>query len=250
MCLIVVGWRVHSGFPLAVAANRDEFHRRPTAAATGWADHPGIYAGRDLEAGGTWLGIGHDGRFAAVTNVREPGGQPGRVSRGELPRRFLTGDASAAEYCRQVDGTAYAGFNLLASDGHRLWYCSNRDQVAPRELPPGIYGLSNHLLDSPWPKLLTARERFAVALANLPDPEPMFGLLADDEIVPDTELPETGVPLEWERMLSAIFVRSPAYGTRASTVLTVAADGHLSFEERSFGADGSWLQSSRISTGV
>ena len=250
MCLIVVGWRVHGEFPLAVAANRDEFHRRPTTAAAEWAEHPGIYAGRDLEAGGTWLGIGPGGRFAAVTNVREPGGAAGQRSRGELPRRFLAGDDTAATYCRQVDGSAYAGFNLLASDGHSLWYCSNRDPVAARELPPGIYGLSNHLLDSPWPKLLTARERFAAALEHLPDPEPMFCILADDEIVPDTELPETGVPLEWERMLSAIFVRSPAYGTRASTVLTVAADGQLRFEERSFGADGSQLQSSRISTGV
>lgn len=250
MCLIVVGWRAHPGFTLAVAANRDEFHRRPTSAAAEWADHPGTYGGRDLEAGGTWLGIGRGGRFAAVTNVREPGRESGRVSRGELPLRFLASDISAAHYCRQVDGAAYAGFNLLASDGRSLWYRSNRDSVKARELPPGIYGLSNHLLDSPWPKLLTARERFAVALGNLPDPEPMFGILADDEIVPDTELPETGVPLEWERMLSAIFVRSPAYGTRASTVLTVAADGHLRFEERSFGPDGKLFQSSRISTGV
>jgi uncharacterized protein with NRDE domain len=250
MCLIVVGWHAQRGFPLAVAANRDEFHHRPTATAAEWADHPGIYAGRDLEAGGTWLGIGRGGRFAAVTNVREPGAGPGRISRGELPRRFLAGDISAAAYCHQVDGAAYAGFNLLVSDGHSLWYCSNRDKVAARELPPGIYGLSNHLLDSPWPKLLTARERFAAALASLPDPEPMFGILADDEIVPDTELPETGVPLEWERMLSAIFVRSAAYGTRASTVLTVTADRYLRFEERSFGPDGRRLQSSRISTGV
>jgi uncharacterized protein with NRDE domain len=250
MCLIVVGWRAHAAYPLAVGANRDEFHRRPTAAAAEWADHPGIYGGRDLEAGGTWLGVGRGGRFAAVTNVREPGREAGRVSRGELPLRFLAGDVSAAEFCRQVDGAAYAGFNLLASDGRSLWYCSNRDKVAARELPPGVYGLSNHLLDSPWPKLLSARERFADSLASLPDPEPIFGILADNEIVPDPELPVTGVPLEWERMLSAIFVRSPNYGTRASTVLTVAADDRLRFEERSFAADGSLLQSSRISTGV
>ena len=250
MCLIVVGWRVHAEYPLVVAANRDEFYARPTAAAAAWDDPPGIVGGRDLEAGGTWLGIGGDGRFAAVTNVREPGTAKGERSRGQLTLDFLAGRQSAAAYAREIDGAAFSGFNLLLADGKALWYIGNRDPRTPRELAPGIYGLSNHLLDSPWPKLLSARQRFAQALATLPDRATLFDILADDEVVADEELPETGVPLEWERLLSAIFVRSPTYGTRASTVVAMAADGRIAFEERSFGASGAPLQSSVISTGV
>ena len=143
----------------------------------------------------------------------------------------------------------YSGFNLLVGDGQSLWYCSNRG-AKPLELAPGVYGLSNHLLDSPWPKLLTARQRFSQALTHLPDREPLFGILADDEIVPDNELPDTGIPLDWERRLSAIFVRAEGYGTRASTVVVQAADGSIVFEERSFGPGGAATQSSLISTSV
>lgn len=250
MCLIVIGWRVHAGFPLVVAANRDEFHARRTAAAAAWADVSGVFGGRDLEAGGTWLGARRDGRFAAVTNVREPGAPSGSRSRGHLTAGFLASDDGAGDYADAVTGTDYAGFNLLLCDGKALWYCSNRDRTSPRELPPGIYGLSNHLLDSPCPKLVSARSRFADALARLPERKAFFDILADDEIVPDAELPATGVPREWERLLSAIFVRSPAYGTRASTVLAVAADGGIVLEECSFAPDGSPDQLSTISTGV
>ena len=249
MCLIVIGWRVHSDYPLVVAANRDEFHARPTARAGFWPDAPEVIAGRDLEAGGTWLGITRDGRFAAVTNVREAAPAKGLHSRGRLTQGFLAGRRSAADYVGEIDRAGYAGFNLLVSDDESLWYCSNRG-ATPLELAPGVYGLSNHLLDSPWPKLLTARQGFTKALASLPDPEPLFSILADDEIVPDTELPDTGIPLDWERLLSAIFVRSEPYGTRASTVVMLAVDGGITFEERSFGPDGQPLQSSRISTGV
>lgn len=249
MCLIIVGWRVHDDFPLVVAANRDEFHARPAAMAARWEDTPAIVGGRDLEAGGTWLGIATGQRFAAVTNVREPGAPTGKKSRGELTRAFLSGSASAPAYAGAIDYDTYAGFNLLIGDGEALYYCSNRTPK-PRCLAPGIYGLSNHSLDSPWPKLVSARARFSRNLAALPDRQPLFDILADDEIVPDDELPATGVPLEWERRLSAIFVRSPNYGTRASTVLTIAADGVAVLEERSFDAAGALAQSSLISTGV
>lgn len=237
MCLILIAWRFHRDYPLVVAANRDEFFARPTATAARWADAPQVLAGRDLEAGGTWLGVTDTGRFAAVTNVREPGVAPGPRSRGELTRAFLTAEMSAADYAASIRGEDYSGFNLLVADHETLAYRSNRDGPA-RTLQPGIYGVSNHLLDTPWPKLETARARFAAALAQLPDEAAMFALLGDDEIVPDERLPATGVPIEWERRLSAIFVRSPDYGTRASTLLLQRKDSSGCLVERSFGAGG------------
>ncbi len=250
MCLIVVGWRVDPAYPLVVAANRDEFYARATAPAGRWPDAPKVFGGIDLEAGGTWLGISESGRFAAVTNVREPGLPPGRFSRGRLTRDFLTGQQSAKAYAAALDGGDFAGFNLLLADGDELVYFSNRDDSSPRVLPSGVYGLSNRLLDSPWPKLLKARLRFATALPALPDESAFMEILADDEIVADAELPQTGVPLEWERLLSAIFVRSENYGTRASTVAWQRADGAVCLHEQSYGPLGQPLQSSVISTAV
>jgi len=249
MCLIVVGWRVHPDYPLVVAANRDEFYARPTAALARWPDAPQVIGGLDLEAGGTWLGITDAGRFAAVTNVREPGMAKGQLSRGALTRNFLTSGFSASGYAAQIDNAQYSGFNLLLSDGESLVYCSNRDGQ-PRVLAPGVYGLSNHLLDSPWPKLLQARECFAEALPRLPDESAFFDLLADQSIVDDKDLPSTGVPIEWERLLSAIFVKSESYGTRASTLAWQGANGDITIHEKSFGPFGQPLQSSVISTSV
>lgn len=249
MCLIVVGWRVQAEYPLVVAANRDEFYARPTADAAAWPAAPEVFGGLDLEAGGTWLGIRRDGRFAAVTNVREPGMAKGERSRGLLTRDFLCSGQTALAYAQEMDGRQYSGFNLLLGDGQSLVYCSNRDG-APRILPPGVYGLSNHLLDSPWPKLLTARQRFAAALPGLPDESALFALLADDAIVADAELPQTGVSLEWERRLSAVFVKSADYGTRASTVAWQRRDGAVLLHEQRFGPHGRALQSSRMSTAV
>lgn len=246
MCLILVAWRQQAAFPLVVAANRDEFHARATAPAARWPQAPAIVAGRDLVAGGTWLGGSDDGRFAAVTNVREGGAAPGRESRGLLAADFLRAGVSAADYCDAVaaacaDPGRYAGFNLLVGDGRELCYFSNRGDGV-RRLPPGIYGVSNHLLDTPWPKLASAKAAFASALAALsvpPDAAPFFALLADREIVADERLPATGVPLTWERLLSAIFVCSSDYGTRASSVLLQAENGDGHLLERSFAPDGS-----------
>lgn len=250
MCLVVVGWRVHPDYPLVVAANRDEFYARPSAPLGYWPDHPQVIAGRDLEAGGTWLGVTKHGRFAAITNVREPESLKGACSRGLLTQTFLTDmEQSAIEFASQIDGALYSGFNLLLCDGESLVYCSNRDGL-PRTLEPGIYGLSNHLLDTPWPKLLQARKDFAKAMQNLPNISAFFSLLADTSIVPDEALPHTGVPIEWERLLSAIFVKSEKYGTCASTVLWQRAGRAIEVHEKCFGQNGRAVQSSLISTAV
>ena len=260
MCLILIAWQAHPDYPLVVAANRDEFFARPTAAAAFWPDAPQVLAGRDLEAGGTWLGASRQRRFAAVTNYREGGRQ--RVdarSRGALVADFLTSRASPVAYLTQLETAAaeYNGFNLVVGDGESLAYYSNRGDGQPRWLKPGLYGLSNHLLDTPWPKLASAKAAFAAALLALPRQELFLDLLADQEIVPDTHLPETGVPLAWERILSAVFVRSENYGTRASTLLTIDRDGRTTLLERSFDAAArasgevcETFQSSLISTEV
>ena len=200
MCLIVIGWRAHPDYPLVVAANRDEFFARPSAPVDFWPEAPQILAGRDLEAGGTWLGVTRHGRFAALTNYREGGRQhPDAPSRGALVADYLAGTADAGAYLQAVAarGGDYNGFNLFAGDGERLGYYSNRsgEAATPRWLSPGIYGLSNHLLDTPWPKLAAAKCAFTAALQTLPDEAPFFSLLAVREIVPDEHLPQTGVQI-------------------------------------------------------
>ncbi len=239
MCLIVLAWQVHPDYPLVVAANRDEFFARPAAAAAFWSDAPDVLAGRDLEAGGTWLGVTRRQRFSALTNYREGGRKlVGTRSRGSLVADFLAAEIDPQDYLAGLAArrSDYNGYNLFVGDGRRLAYCTNRGtSLDPRWLSPGIYGLSNHLLDTPWPKLAAAKASFAAALAQLPASAPFFELLADREIIADTELPATGVALEWERVLSAIFVASSHYGTRASTLLTMHRSGVVALVERSFG---------------
>ena len=218
MCLILIAWQVSSEYPLIVAANRDEFFKRPSNPIASWHDTPYVFAGRDLEAGGTWLGITQTGRFSAVTNVRDPARAPGANSRGLLTQQFLTGNASPEDYVKAIDGNSFSGFNLLAGDNEALYYCSNY-LTAPQKLSPGIYGISNHLLDTPWPKLVQAKQKFTRALTSAPQEEAFFELLADRSLVEDDKLPSTGVAIEWERTLSAIFVHTEGYGTRASTVI-------------------------------
>ena len=259
MCLILLAWQTHPDYPLVVAANRDEFFVRPSAPAAFWTEAPDILAGRDLQAGGTWLGVTRGRRFAALTNFRDGGKQGSDApSRGALVADFLAGECDPEAYLEVLSkrGADYNGFNLFVGDDRRLGYYSNREP-GPRWLAPGIYGLSNHLLDTPWPKLSATKAAFADALAQLPESTPFLQLLADREIVADAQLPETGVPLEWERILSAVFVTSPDYGTRASTLLTMERTGRVTLLERSFGRDATPLgevterfQSSVMFTGV
>ena len=241
MCLIVFAWRPEHATPLIVAANRDEFYARPTLPLAAWEDYPGLYAGRDLEAGGTWLGVAPNGRFAALTNVRDPRQPVGPRSRGELVAGFLQGRQAPLEYLRQVARRAddYSGFNLLVGDSAQLCYFNPR-VGPPVAVAPGVHGLSNAALDTPWPKLLRARGGLE-ALLDKPDAGALLALLADNRQPGDAELPETGVGLATERLLSSVFIASPTYGTRASTALIVHADGRREVREHSFGPSGARL---------
>lgn len=235
MCLIVFAWQPGHALPLIVAANRDEFHARPSLPLAHWADAPWIIAGRDLQAGGTWLGVDSSGRFAALTNIRKPGSPAGERSRGELPERYLRGQLSPQAYLDEVSGQLrhYAGFNLLVGDDQQLWYLNSDIGVAQR-LEAGIYGLSNAELNTPWPKLLRAREALHGCL-DAADTQALLRLLSDAQPAGDAELPNTGVPYEWEKRLSSIFIASADYGTRASTVVIRRADGSALITERRFG---------------
>ena len=238
MCLILVGWRAHPDFPLVVAANRDEFYARRTASADFWRDHPQVLAGRDLEAGGTWMGISRDGKFAALTNFRDPASnRPAAPSRGSLVADFLAGDSGIDAYLDSLAPASYNGFNLLLGDGRRLVAFSNVSGER-HKLAAGVYGLSNHLLDTPWPKVGAGKTALHAALAALPDETALRHLLRDDSTHPDAALPATGVPLAWERLLSAAFIHGTDYGTRCSTVLKAGADGTASFDEQTWLVDG------------
>jgi len=241
MCLILLALDSHPDYSLVVAANRDEFYDRPTTAAAFWSDSPEVLGGRDLKAGGTWLGIDRSGRFAAVTNFRQ--GERESVaprSRGHLVSDYLTTAIEAWAHVAQVqrDAALYNGFNLILGDARELFYYSNREG-SPRRLGPGIYGLSNHLLDTPWPKVTSGRNALSALLGRgselIPD---LLTLLSDRSLASDDSLPETGVSLAWERLLSAAFISSDSYGTRSSTVLLVGRDRGVVLVERSFGPNG------------
>ncbi len=210
MCLILLAWRAHPELALAVAANRDEFHARPAAVAAFWEDRPGILAGRDLEAKGTWMGVARSGRFAAVTNYRGAREPAAAQSRGALVTGFLENDQTPQAYMKALSPGKYSGFNLLASDGAELWWMSTRDG-APRRLEPGIYGLGNLLLDSP--EIEPDKARFRGLLDRAPGIEPLFGSLAPAKLV------------------------SPQYGTRCSTVL-LKTDSRIRYAERTYAPDG------------
>lgn len=250
MCLIVFAHRAAAGYALVLAANRDEFFARPTDPADYWTDAPHVLAGRDLEKGGTWMGVTRDGRWAAITNFRD-GTWPetGSRSRGELVARYLLERSSAAAYAAAVVkvGAAYHGFNLLVGDPEGVHYVSNRG-ASPRALEPGIYGLSNHLLDTPWPKVERGKRELAALFGGNPDDpaESLLDLLADRNHAAADALPETGVSREWERLLSSAFIRAPGYGTRASSVLLIESGGEAILRERSFDAGTELLEDRRF----
>jgi len=237
MCLILVAWREHAEFPFFVAANRDEYYARPTLPADWWADDPRILAGRDLTAGGTWLGITRSGRFAALTNFRDPPQHRADApSRGGLVTSLLRSNepvTTSLERLRRV-GSAYNGFSVIFSDGERLGVYESAPGEG-RELGPGLYGLSNHLLDTPWPKVKNSKSQL---LRVIDDENAALALLRDDRPAPDEQLPSTGVRLEWERLLSSVFVRAPEYGTRCSTIVRIDRSGEVLFDEWSWDSAG------------
>lgn len=244
MCLIVVSFGQHADYPLVLAANRDEFYSRPTAPLAWWGDKPDILAGRDLAAGGTWMGVNRQGRFAAVTNFREPGQeQKNKKSRGLLVQNFLESNETAAFTENLIStGEEYNGFNLLFGDAKALWYFSNRSGKTAVALPPGLYGLSNHLLDTPWPKVRKAKA--AVAAAQPADSAALFALLADRTPAKSEEVQKTGLPPETEKALSPLFIQiertgmrpegGDGYGTRVSSLMHFNAGGSVRFAERTF----------------
>jgi uncharacterized protein with NRDE domain len=243
MCIILLAYKSHPVYPLVLAANRDEFYERPTAVAHFWEDAAGLLGGRDLERGGTWLGVTDTGRIAAITNFREPGQRlTDAPSRGLLVSDFLRSHETPETYLERLatDGAPYNGFNLIVGDSRRLCYYSNRAQ-AYQTLAPGVYGVSNHLLDTPWPKVTRGKAALAEILAagDALQPDAIFRLLADRSCADDGCLPDTGVGLELERTLSPLFITSPIYGTRSSTVLLQDHEDRMTFIERTFtrGAD-------------
>ncbi len=241
MCILLLSLRQHRRYPLVVAANREEDYARPTQGAGFWREAPDVLAGRDLLAGGTWLGITRNGRFAALTNFRDPdSNRPGRPSRGHLVGEFLIGEGAPGAYLARVARRAerYNGFSLIVGADTEWYYYSNRERES-RPLAPGLYGLSNHLLDTPWPKVRRGKQALAALLAdgNEPDADALFAILADRAIAPDAELPDTRIGLERERALSPAFVTTGSYGTRCSTVLLVDDTRRALFIERTFTGD-------------
>lgn len=257
MCLLVLAWKAHPRYRLIVAANRDEYHDRLAEPLGSWPAPEEMLAGRDLRAGGTWLGVDRRRRFGIITNYREvagpaeavpmgvSSGRPPPPSRGGLIPEFMRQDAAPGEHLSSLEpkASAYGGFNLLLADGGSLWYGSNRVTPFARELSSGIYGLSNERLDTPWPKLRRVRAGFEAWLresaSHDADAAELFALLRDPRPATEAEgLPRTGLPPEWERTLSAPFVQHPQYGTRCSTVVLIEPSGDLLLAERRFDREG------------
>jgi len=248
MCIAYLALSVHPDWPLFIAANRDEFHARPCLAAAPWPAQPDIISGIDIRAGGTWLGVARSGRYALITNYREPARViDGAPSRGMLVSSYLQGTQTPQDYAHavQAQGAAYNGFNLIVGDLTGACYAGNRaDQAQVRSLAPGRYVLSNHLLDTPWPKARRLRTSLdALPLETLDQSlTPIFDALRDTTMAQDADLPATGLPLARERLLSSPFIISDTYGTRCSSILAVHADGHAIFSEASYDETGRQTQ--------
>ncbi|OLN22501.1 hypothetical protein BTO30_09350 [Domibacillus antri] len=236
MCLVNIAFQLEPELPLVIAANRDEFYHRPTAPSHWWEDAPGILAGRDLEKGGTWLGVSKAGRICALTNYRDPSQfSLKKESRGHIVRSFLEGEMDAWTFLNDLDKEKdrYPGFNIVAGTSETLYSYSSSSGEKPSLLPPGIHSVSNAFMNTPWPKTVKAKREMA---ACFQDQKALFSLLADETKAPDDVLPNTGVSIEWERMLSPIFIKSREYGTRCSTVIMMKADGTIEWRERTFEA--------------
>ena len=237
MCLITFALDAHPAYSLILAANRDEFYERPTAYAHPWEEAPHVIGGRDLLGGGTWLGATQWGKISAVTNYRDPKNiRPDARTRGDLTKDFLlTTSQSAREYLQRVRDEAheYNGFNLLLFEAGEAYHFSNYEGKINR-VEPGIHGLSNALLNTPWPKLQRLKESFAAAIQGEVVHENLLQILEDTELAPDDELPDTGIGYEWEKAISSICIDAENYGTCCSTVITIDRAGNVAFTERSF----------------
>ena len=237
MCLILFAYKSHPKYKLVIAANRDEFYARETTAAKFWDDHPDMLAGRDLEGGGTWFGINRSGKVSLLTNYRDLSNiKPNAPTRGKLVSDFLIAEPDVSLYLDIIDNLAesYNGFNLILGSVDDLWYYSNVERKKYM-LGSGVYGLSNRLLNSPWPKVVKGTKKLTAALKNdTLEPEDLFESLYDDLKADDKALPDTGVGIEMERMLSPMFIKSPDYGTRCTTILLVDYQNQVLFSERTY----------------
>ncbi len=241
MCMILISYKIRQDFPLVIAANRDEFYERPTAPMHFWQDHQEILAGRDLKANGTWIGFTRSGRFAALTNYRDPGSLIADApSRGDIIPRYLESKKSGESFLSHFSSEAerYNGFNLLVGDGESLFWFSNREKKIIC-LNPGTYGISNHLLNTPWPKVKQGTKALeSVMSAQGPvNPEDLFSILKNQSVPEDALLPDTGVGITWERILAPIFIQSNSYGTLSSTLVIMDRQGTLNIIERSYHLD-------------
>lgn len=238
MCLMVFAHRVHPRYPFIFASNRDEFYNRPAKEAHFWPDHPGLLAGKDLKAGGTWMGVNKEGRFAALTNYRNiPEVKKNALSRGDLVTGYLRSGKDPGQFLRSLADTAgnYNGFNLLTGHSNELWYMNNK-QLEVKQVEPGYHSLSNAFLNTSWPKTDSAMEQFkeTVGSTEEPDHEKLFQILKDDRTYPREMLPDTGLSDEMEVLVSSIFITSPEYGTRCSTLFFIDQEGNRTFHERTF----------------
>jgi len=242
MCLIIFSYDMHPLYRLILAANRDEYYNRPTAPLSFCDDEPGILAGRDLKHNGTWLGVTRTGRIAAISNFREPDFRIANApSRGFLVSDFLASKESPKSYIEHVKSIEHRhnGFNLLVGDRNELFYYSNRENSI-KEIKPGLYGVSNQFLDTPWPKVTKGKADLNKLVYNNEkiDSEDIFSILKDSSYPPDNVLPSTGVGLKWERILSPLFITSRFYGTRSSSIVLMERSNRITFLERAFISDG------------
>jgi uncharacterized protein with NRDE domain len=240
MCLIFISINKHPSYKLIIAANRDEFYNRKTAPADFWTDQSHILGGRDMEAAGTWMAMNRNGKISMVTNYRDPANiNPKAPSRGQLVSNYLMNGDKPNEYLEQLLPFApqYNGFNLLVGNMDTLWYYSNYGKGI-QQLNAGIFGLSNHLLDTPWPKVSEGKQKFSKAISTYVVAEDdLFDMLYDEQQAHDEHLPDTGIGLERERALSSMFIKTNGYGTRCSTVITVTKNNEVTFAERVYDLD-------------